>query len=87
VEDFYELLLLAGKENGFGAQKLLRVWYERTATGAYLTQYTDEVAASLNYHKLMETMIEQDGSKSFSENYGSGNVASFAIKAEALEVL
>lgn len=68
-------------------QKLLRVWSERTKTGASLTQYQDEVAAFLNYHKLMATVIEQDGNESFSENYSSGNVASFAIKAEAVEVL
>ena len=72
MEDFLELLLLAGNGYGFGAQKLLRGLYERAVTAAHLIQHPDEVEAYLNYHhvaehKLLQRIVEIRGLEAVSE--------------------
>jgi hypothetical protein len=50
VEDFFEIILLAGNGYGIGALKLLRGLYERAVTLGYLSEHPSEVDLFLNYH-------------------------------------
>jgi hypothetical protein len=54
VEDFLELLLLAGNGYGYGALKLLRSCYELTVTCGYLAKNPDQVTAFLDFHHVSE---------------------------------
>lgn len=54
VEDFLELLLLAGNGYGFGALKLLRSCYELTITCGYLSKHPEMVRPFLEYHHVSE---------------------------------
>jgi hypothetical protein len=52
VEDFNEILLLAGNGNGIGALKVLRGMFERAVTSAYVLQNPGEAERFLDYHKV-----------------------------------
>jgi hypothetical protein len=52
VEDFFEILLLAGNGYGIGAQKLLRPMYERAVTAWYLAQNPRKARDFLNFGKI-----------------------------------
>jgi hypothetical protein len=52
VEDFNEILLLAGNGYGIGAQKILRGMYERAVTSADILANPDTAAPFLDYHKV-----------------------------------
>jgi hypothetical protein len=57
VEDFWELLLLAGNGYGIGAYKMLRALYERAVTLLYLQAHPEHIDDFLDYdivtkHKL-----------------------------------
>ncbi len=49
VEDFMEILILAGNGYGIGAEKLLRGLFERVLTCKYLSHHTDEITLFLEY--------------------------------------
>jgi hypothetical protein len=66
VEDFFEILLLAGNGYGIGALKLLRGLYERAVTLVYLSEHPDEVDSFYNYfpvwqHKFLEAIRRSYG--------------------------
>jgi hypothetical protein len=52
VEEFNEILLLAGNGSGVGALKVLRGMFERAVTSAYILQNQDEAERFLDYHKV-----------------------------------
>jgi hypothetical protein len=52
VEEFSEILLLAGNGHGIGALKILRGMYERAVTSAYLLANPDKADAFLEYDKV-----------------------------------
>jgi hypothetical protein len=52
VEDFNEILLLAGNGHGVGALKILRGMFERAVTSAYVLQNPNEAERFLDYHKV-----------------------------------
>jgi len=51
VEEFNEILLLAGNGSDVGALKVLRGMVERAVTSAYILQNPDEAGRFLDYHK------------------------------------
>ena len=52
VEEFSEILLLAGNGHGIGALKILRGMYERAVTSAYIIANPDQADAFLDYDKV-----------------------------------
>jgi hypothetical protein len=52
VEEFSEILLLAGNGHGIGALKILRGMYERAVTSAYILSNPDQADAFLEYDKV-----------------------------------
>jgi hypothetical protein len=52
VEEFSEILLLAGNGHGIGALKILRGMYERAVTSAYILANPGEADAFLDYDKV-----------------------------------
>jgi hypothetical protein len=52
VEEFSEILVLAGNGHGIGALKILRGMYERAVTSAYILANPDKAAAFLEYDKV-----------------------------------
>jgi hypothetical protein len=52
VEEFSEILLLAGNGHGVGALKILRGMYERAITAAYILANPDQADAFLEYDKV-----------------------------------
>ena len=52
IEEFNELLLLAGNGSGVGALKVLRGMFERAVTSAYILQNPDDAERFLDYHKV-----------------------------------
>ena len=52
VEEFSEILLLAGNGHGIGALKILRGMYERAVTSAYILGNPDQADAFLEYNKV-----------------------------------
>jgi len=52
VEEFSEILLLAGNGHGIGALKILRGMYERAVTSAYILANPDQADAFLDYDKV-----------------------------------
>jgi hypothetical protein len=52
VEEFSEILLLAGNGHGIGALKILRGMYERAVTSAYILANPDQADAFLEYDKV-----------------------------------
>ncbi len=71
VEDFQEILLLAGNGNGVAALKILRGMYERTVDGRYLSTASDKEVENFyawNYvqkHKLAEELQQTMGADFF----------------------
>jgi hypothetical protein len=66
VEDFFEIIQLAGNGYGYGALRLLRSLFERAVTMAFLSENPTQVDAYLNYHavaqhKLMRALKESFG--------------------------
>jgi hypothetical protein len=73
VEDFLEVLLLAGNGYGIGAQKILRGLYERAVTMMFLSENPGDVTAFLNFHlvaqrKLLTVMQQTFGPEVVSKN-------------------
>lgn len=61
VDDFQEILLLAGNGNGVAALKILRGMYERTVDGRYLSQATDsEVDDYYSWHWVQKNKLAED---------------------------
>lgn len=54
VEDFMEILLLAGNGYGIGAQKIVRGMFERAVTARYLHLNPDETQRFLDYHWVQQ---------------------------------
>jgi hypothetical protein len=52
VEEFSEILLLAGNGHGVGALKVLRGMYERAVTSAYILANPDQAELFLDYDKV-----------------------------------
>jgi Family of unknown function (DUF5677) len=52
VEEFSEILLLAGNGHGIGALKILRGMYERAVTSAFILANPDQTDAFLEYDKV-----------------------------------
>jgi hypothetical protein len=52
VEEFSEILVLAGNGHGIGALKILRGMYERAVTSAYILAHPDQADAFLDYDKV-----------------------------------
>jgi hypothetical protein len=52
VEEFNEILLLAGNGYGVGAQKILRGMYERAVTAGYLLSNLDKGELFLDFHHV-----------------------------------
>ena len=52
VEDFMEILVLCGNGYGIGGLKLLRGFYERVVTMAYISKSPSEAEAFLAYHPV-----------------------------------
>ncbi len=66
VEDFFEILLLAGNGYGVGAQKLLRGLYERAVTARYLSAHPRKARAfwsfaRINMYSLMAPLEKAHG--------------------------
>ena len=66
VEDFLEVILLAGNGAGIAAAKILRGLYERAVTMVHLIGNPQEVQAFLEYnrvseHKLMQAVLQIHG--------------------------
>jgi hypothetical protein len=66
VEDFFEIILLAGNGYGIAAAKNLRGLYERAVTMVYLIDHPEEVDHFLQYnhiaeYKLMQAIIQNNG--------------------------
>jgi hypothetical protein len=66
VEDFFEILLLAGNGYGIAAQKLLRGLYERAVTARYLSGHPRMARAfwsfaRINMYKLMAPLEKAHG--------------------------
>ncbi len=53
-EDFCEILLLCQNGYGFGGLKLLRGFYERIVTTAYISKNTNEAEAFIDYNAIHE---------------------------------
>ena len=49
IDDFLEILVLAGNAEGYGAQKLLRTMFERVVLVKYLAEHPEEVDAFLDH--------------------------------------
>jgi len=71
VEDFFEIILLAGNGYGIAAAKILRGLYERAVTMMYLIDHPDEVQSFLGYHHVAEHKLMQ----AVLENHGEGAVS------------
>lgn len=56
-EDFEELFALAGIGSGFGALKLLRGFYERVVTLAYLQKHQSEIDKFVSYEAIRRYKI------------------------------
>jgi hypothetical protein len=66
VEDFNEILVLAGNGYGIGAFKLLRGMYERSVTAHHLHEHPESIDDFLEYywvaqHKEVKAIIENFG--------------------------
>lgn len=59
VEDFFEIILLAGNGYGIAAAKILRGLYERAVTMVYLIDQPEEVDNFLQYHHIQEHKLAQ----------------------------
>ena len=72
VEDFLEIILLAGNGSGIAAAQILRGLYERAVTMVYLKDHPDEVQCFLEYnhiseYKLMQSILQNNGETAISE--------------------
>jgi hypothetical protein len=76
MEDFFEIIQLAGNGYGFGALKLVRSLYERAVTMAFLSGNPSEVDTFLDYHAVAQFKLMQ----AVKQNYGSST-----LSAEATE--
>jgi hypothetical protein len=65
VDDFSEILLLAGNGMGIGALKLLRGLYERALTAAYIEQEPSAATDCVEYHKIHQGRLLREAEKSF----------------------
>jgi hypothetical protein len=72
VEDFFEIVLLAGNGSGIAAAKILRGLYERAVTMVYLINHPEEVQSFLDYnhvaeYKLMQAILQNNGEGAISK--------------------
>src|SRR6266702_415935 len=72
VEDFLEILLLAGNGYGIAAQKILRGLYERAVTMVYLSKHHEELDTYMNFYyisqqKIRRATLETHGPESMSQ--------------------
>src|SRR5712691_8366846 len=70
VEDFQEILLLAGNGSGVGALKILRGMYERTVHGRYLSQAPDsEVENFYDWHWVQKHKLTDELAKTMGPDF------------------
>jgi hypothetical protein len=70
VEDFQEILLLAGNGNGVGALKILRGMYERTVHGRYLSEAPEsEVENFYDWHWVQKHKLTGELKKTMGEDF------------------
>jgi hypothetical protein len=70
VDDFEEIVILAGNGRGFGALKLIRGMYERYVTASHIHSNSDDALKFVDYfwiqqHRLLEQMIRTFGPEVF----------------------
>jgi len=86
VEDFFEIILLAGNGSGIAAAKVLRGLYERAVTMVYLINHPEEVQRFLDYshvaeYKLMQAILENNGEEAISKDVRDSRESRFnAVK-------
>ena len=89
VEEFKEILLLAGNGNGIGAVKVLRGMFERAVTSAYILQNPDEAERFLDYHKVHKYKAYNHAKKlgSFGPKLSPETVAQIKEEFEAVKAI
>ena len=86
VEDFFEIILLAGNGSGIAAAKILRGLYERAVTMVYLIDHPKEVQSFLEYnhiaeYKLMQAILQNNGENAVSKEVKEARESRFnAVK-------
>lgn len=65
IEDFMEILVLAGNGYGLGALKILRGLYERVVTASYLHQNPDETDDFLDFYWVDQHRLTKEVSRTF----------------------
>jgi hypothetical protein len=78
-EDFSEIFLLAANGYGFGALKLLRGFYEKTVTCAFIAKNKDQADNFLQYHFIHRGKLFKHAQGFF------GNLENFIEKKEIEE--
>lgn len=90
VEDFQEILLLAGNGNGVGALKILRGMYERTVHGRYLSQAPESEVDNfydwywVQKHKLKEELTKTMGKDFFAQLGHQQNLEELETKYQSV---
>ena len=56
-EDFTEIIVCSGNRNGVAASKLLRTFYERAVTIAYLNHHPEEIQDFIDYHAVAQRKL------------------------------
>lgn len=56
-EDFTEIIVCCGNGSGIAASKLLRTFYERAVTIAYLNDHPDEIQNFIDYHAVAQRKL------------------------------
>lgn len=79
AEDFNEICLLVCNGYGYGSLKILRGFYERVVTIAYLSENQDEAEQFLNYHHIHRGKLTHHAEKFF------GNLDKYISKEEIKE--
>ena len=65
VEEFGEILLMSGNGMGLGAKKLLRSFYERALTAAYIEQNPATATSFLEYHSIHQGKLLRESKNVF----------------------
>lgn len=79
VEDFNEIFLLVANGYGFGSLKILRGFYERVVTIAYISTNQDEATNFLEYHNIHRGKLLNHAESFF------GNLENYLDKDEIAE--
>ena len=80
AEDFNEICLLVCNGYGYGSLKILRGFYERVVTMAYLSENQEEAEQFLNYHHIHKGKLINHAEKFF------GNLNQYISEEEIEEV-